>query len=350
MIGKFLKGIEEKYKAGGFLALWNSIPEGFSQTAGKFIAIVFSSYVTASVCSAGVLMVLVDFSLKPQRLGANANSVDAKLPDFKSPNYFAIRKGVVNRNLFNSKGEVPDESSSSGDEVEMPQGEFKLEGPCTDTKLPLKLTGTIYMGKGGVSLASIVDSTASATDTYKQGDVIIDHPNAVVALIERKRVILNNGGLKECLEVDIDENSKKMAQNYNSNDNASMGGDRLDTGNKSAPVSGVSAGETVVLTSSYVEEQLGEGFGKVIQAARLVPKNDSGGNPEGFKIFAIKPDSILSKVGFQNGDVITKVNDTSMKRPDQGFALYQSLQDENDIVIQVLRGGTTPTDLKVQIK
>ena len=88
----------------------------------------------------------------------------------------------------------------------------------------------------------------------------------------------------------------------------------------------------------------------VIQAARIVPKTDKQtGKMEGFKIFAIKPNSILSKTGLKNNDIITKVNDTSMKNPDQGFALYQSLQDENDIVIHVLRGGT-PTLVKVQIK
>jgi type II secretion system protein C len=320
---------------------------------GNTVIVIFSSYVTASVCSAAALMFLVDMSSKPAYVKKQTGLVDAKLPDIVPQNYFKIRKAVVGRNIFNSNGEVPDESSSSssGEVVEAPKGEFNLDGPCVDTKLPLKLTGTIYMGADGTSLASVLDTSASATDTYKRGDSIIDHGGAVVAMVERKRIIINNNGIKECLSVDLSENEvRKPTPNSSRNNNSRTG--NQDTEDRLTSDIDVASqdGETVVLTSSYVETQLGEGFGKIIQAARLVPKNGSNGDLEGFKIFAIKPDSILSKVGFKNGDIITKVNDTSMKRPDQGFALYQSLQDENDLVIQVLRGGKTPTSLKVQIK
>lgn len=337
----FLTSLLNKYQTDGVLGALKSLPDIFGKTLGRLVLGFFCSYVLASVCSAAALLVLVDYSLEG-KVGAydTADAAQAALPEIIAPNYFVVRKGVLNRNLFNSSGEVPDESNDFSDDDQTPSGEFSLTGPCVESKLPLKLSGTIFMGESSMSLASVVDTSASETDTYMVGDVIIDHPKARVVKIERKRVVINNAGLKECLEIDKDASMKE--------ENPMPAVVRSEVTNK--PPSGPPAdGGAVVLTGAYVEEQIGEGFGKIIQAARLVPKPDESGGTVGFKIFAIKPGSILEKMGLKNGDIITKANDTSMKNPDQGFALYQALQDNNDIVVEVDRGGT-PTTLKIQIK
>ena len=90
----------------------------------------------------------------------------------------------------------------------------------------------------------------------------------------------------------------------------------------------------------------------IIQKARLVP-NTQDNQMTGFKIFAIDQASLLGKTGLKNGDVITAVNDTSLKQPEQGFSLYQEgvPGDEKEITIQdILRGGTTPMTITCRIK
>jgi general secretion pathway protein C len=89
-------------------------------------------------------------------------------------------------------------------------------------------------------------------------------------------------------------------------------------------------GSEISVDASYVEGELGPGFGKIVDAARLVPNTIDGGI-NGFKIFAIKGGTLFARVGLQNGDVITQVNETSMKQPEQGFALYQAFQDEKEV-------------------
>jgi type II secretory pathway component PulC len=69
----------------------------------------------------------------------------------------------------------------------------------------------------------------------------------------------------------------------------------------------------------------------------------------GFKIFAIDSASLLGKTGLKNGDIITGVNDTSLKQPEQGFALYQAFQDEKEVRINIQRGGT-PMTITCRIK
>ena len=318
------------------------LPPNLVEVFGNFISTIVLSYLCAILFSATILVVLVDFNLSKSKRSKSGGSQSSNVVlQANTLNYFDLKKGVVGRNLFNSNGEVPEEGNTKQTEKVSAGGDFKLDGPCGETDLPIKLTGTIFMGPSSdFSIATVFDSAANQTDTYKKGDQIIEQPGVRVAMIERKRVVLNNNGSKECIDVDYDGDLSKS--NGSEAGKKSSAGEQIGLPDRQ--------GETVVLTGSYVEEQLGEGFSKIIQAARLVPKSDESGNPQGFKIFAIKADSILAKMGFKNGDVITQVNDTSMKLPDQGFALYQSLQEENDIIIRVLRNGKTPSTLKVEIK
>jgi type II secretory pathway component PulC len=69
----------------------------------------------------------------------------------------------------------------------------------------------------------------------------------------------------------------------------------------------------------------------------------------GFKIFAIDQSSMLGKTGLQNGDIITQVNETSLKQPEQGFTLYQAFQDEKEVRILILRRGA-PMTITCRIK
>ncbi|MCY4381362.1 MAG: hypothetical protein OXC40_07350, partial [Proteobacteria bacterium] len=64
---------------------------------------------------------------------------------------------------------------------------------------------------------------------------------------------------------------------------------------------------------------------------------------------AIKPGTLFSRIGLQNNDIIHQVNSTSLKVVGEGFALYQALQDENEVVIGILRRDQ-PKTIKVKIE
>jgi type II secretion system protein C len=91
-----------------------------------------------------------------------------------------------------------------------------------------------------------------------------------------------------------------------------------------------------------VNQELGPGFGTIIQKARLVPNNkDAAMN--GFKIFAIDKNSMLAKAGLQDGDILIRVNKSALKQPEQGFVMYQAFQDENEVRLSILRRGKQKT-------
>ena len=76
--------------------------------------------------------------------------------------------------------------------------------------------------------------------------------------------------------------------------------------------------------------------------ARVVPAFE-GGKPIGFKLFSIKPGSLYSKIGLQNGDVISKINGYELNSPEKGLEVYGKLKDSQAVTVEVKRRGKPMT-------
>jgi general secretion pathway protein C len=83
-------------------------------------------------------------------------------------------------------------------------------------------------------------------------------------------------------------------------------------------------------------ENIRNNLSSVMTQVRVVP-NFSNGQPDGFKIFAIRPGSIFAKIGLQNGDVIKRINGMEIQAPEQAFQAYQMLQNETRITVDLVR-------------
>lgn len=294
---------------------------------GSFV--VFFSYIAASsalaIFAVGPLVNLATQMMNRPRVVVSPSSLG-----ISAINYRDVKTAIIDRNLFNSSGEYPKEELER--KTEGPQGAFDINAPCQPCTLNLELLGTIYLGSREKSLATVKEKGQLDSDVYRVGDLIIGSENAYVAGVDRNSIIINNAGVKECVSL--------VSELENQLTSLSSGAFGESGGNQLPPV---------LLEGSYVESELGPGFGKIINAARLVP-NIVDSEVVGFKIFAIDQQSLFSKVGLQNGDVITQVNDSSLKSPDQGFALYEAFRNETEVRISVLRKGTTPQLITVRIK
>ena len=203
------------------------------------------------------------------------------------------------------------------------------------------MVGTIYLGRGAESLATVKEKGYNIADIYREGDQIIGQSGALIHGIFPKKVVINNNGKKECLEF---VSKKSFASSSSPTIDMGSAADDLDD---DQPPPG--SGSTVVLESAYVEESLGPGFSKILEAGRLVPHNVEG-KMVGFKLIGVKSGSLWQKAGLSSGDVLTGVNDVSMAQPDQGFAVYQALQDSREIRVEVLKGGKKPSTISIEIK
>ena len=76
----------------------------------------------------------------------------------------------------------------------------------------------------------------------------------------------------------------------------------------------------------------------VAMQARIVPAFKDGA-AQGFKLFSIRPDSIYTKIGVQNGDVIKRINGLEMNSPEKALEIYSKLKDSARIDIEIERNG-----------
>jgi hypothetical protein len=85
----------------------------------------------------------------------------------------------------------------------------------------------------------------------------------------------------------------------------------------------------------------------LVRSARIVPATKNG-QPSGFKLFAIRPQSVYAAVGFQNGDLVTVVNGMSIETPDKLLEIYAKLRVAERFVVNLERRGNPVTlDIKV---
>ena len=290
----------------------------------KIIFTILLAYVLATIASA----IGANFFLKTQKSSKRRRNTAVSTANLnKTMNYRDMRRVVLKRNIFNSTGEVPDRDETPNLATNSKQ--------CNPPTLNIKLVGTIYMGDKS-SIVTVREANYSHADTYRVNDMLIGHNNVQIVAIERKRMVVDNNGSRECYE--IEQPKTTTASNYSP----------TKATEKKKP-STKRNGNTVVLSSEWVEKELGPGFSKVIQSARLVPNTTDGDRVNGFKIFAIRPGTLFNKIGLRNGDIIQKVNDVSLEQVEQGFALYQTFQEDQEIVFNIVRKDN-PQTISVMIK
>ncbi len=319
--------------------------QGKYPMASKVILLLVVTSIMAKILSTIIVLQLADLALP-----ASQDIIEVDLfAQAERFNYRNLRKAILDRNLFNRSGELPPDSDENENAGAGSVESFNLSGPCRDTALSITLIGTIFTGQDATNLATIQEKGIGSPDIYRVGDMIIGSEAASIAKIERKRVILNNAGTKECMVLKDPELVNQMVA---SNLLPALDEIPLPDGSKentTAPITADNPTGSVTLNCEFVESELGAEFGKIVSTVRIVPNPTDNAGINGFKVFNIQSGSLLDKVGLQNGDVIQQVNDTNLSQPDQGFALFQALQDEESLRIKVLRQGETPVTLNVTI-
>lgn len=117
---------------------------------------------------------------------------------------------------------------------------------------------------------------------------------------------------------------------------------RLSRRAKNNHIKRLSAGRYRV-DREYIDETLSN-LSKVATKARIVPSYRNG-EPNGFKIYRIKPRSLYADLGLKNGDVIKKINGRTLDTPKRALELYQNLRQSEltAVVIDIQRRGHSQT-------
>jgi len=164
---------------------------------------------------------------------------------------------------------------------------------------------------------------------YRIKDNLMDEAT-VVAILSRK-VVINRNGVNEYLELREEEAPQRPGHKRNRKRRHRRTSSSLGKGiKKTGPGSWKIDREEIDKTLSNLNN--------IAMQARIVPSFKNG-EANGFKLFAIRPGSVYSKLGIQNGDIIHKINGYAMNSPDKALEIYQKLKSARNVEIEVTRRG-----------
>jgi len=214
-------------------------------------------------------------------------------------------------------------------EAEVEEQKPDMSAEPVRTSLRLKLLGTLVSTLPGWSIGSILDLSNQKSSTVMVGDKV---QTAQVLTIERDRVIIANNGRREFIGAEAGDGAPPpppiaTTRPVNEPNQAYGAGIKaLDDNNYEVP-------------RNEVDRALAN-LNDLAMQARIVPAFKDG-QAEGFKLFSIRPDSLYSKIGIVNGDVIKRINGFEMNSPEKALEVYTKLKDANRIDIEVDRNGQT---------
>ncbi len=211
---------------------------------------------------------------------------------------------------------------------------------CEKSALRANLVATIASSDAEASVAVFVDPAKNEPETFRIGEKLLDQ--AEIIGVEWRRVLVNNAG--RCEEFSIAEESE--ATPAATPTPVAVAPAKPDE-KGDAPKMELGNGVKKVTDSEYeipkaeIDNVLGN-LNVVATQARIVPSFRNG-KANGFKLFSIRPGSLYSKIGIQNGDVIQKINGYEINSPDKALEIYSKLKDASAITVDLVRRGRNQT-------
>lgn len=204
----------------------------------------------------------------------------------------------------------PDPSDTESQEV--------IEAP--ETRLDLTLTG-IVSSDAGRSRALIKDDQGEQ-QPYAAGDQIAD--NVALHEIYATRVILDRGGRYETLTLErLKEGNAVQRVERGSSNNGSLPDD---------------IGETL----NDVRNEILQQPSRITQYMRLQPEKQNG-SLVGYRIYPGRDRTLFQELGLQPGALVTQVNGTTLKNPQQAMQSLNELAQAPSVSVTLKHGGEERT-------
>jgi hypothetical protein len=107
------------------------------------------------------------------------------------------------------------------------------------------------------------------------------------------------------------------------------------------------SGTRCEISRSLVDRMLADSAG-MSRGARLVPSIKDG-QPNGMKLYAIRPKSYIGRLGILNGDTLTAINGMDISSPDKALEAYTKIRTANKLTLSLIRRGA-PVTQEIVIK
>jgi type II secretion system protein C len=226
--------------------------------------------------------------------------------------------GILRRNIFDP----------AYIDTYAPSERTAATGSAKLSDLPVKLLGTMVAEPEIYSSALIAEEGSERGSGYGINQKLLD---ATIIAIEKKRVKLRRSdGSEEYLTMDDVGAAPREETNSNAND---------PNGDEDVQKLG---DNKFVVSRELVDKYIGdiEGISRLGRA--LVHRGPDGEN-DGFRLSAIRRNTLGDKLGIRNGDVVHSVNGQALTSMPAAIGAYESLQSDSSFTFEVTRRGERVT-------
>jgi type II secretion system protein C len=252
------------------------------------------------------------------------------------------RQVILDRNLFNAAllgGEGP------GDDEKLAK-----------TKLPLKLLGTASNADPKASWAAVEDLEKRQHLVVRVADRL--QGKAEVIRIERRRIVLQNGGTREVLALDEEQQGPGGTRTASANARRSL--NRRPAPTPATPPTDETSGNSPV---ERVQRLADDRFGvsredvqsvannpaALFSQARILPKYEEG-QMVGVQLNSIQGGSLFEQIGIQNGDTITEFNGIQITSQQDSAAVLRQLTEASEFNVTVTGADGQPRRLTYELR
>jgi len=242
---------------------------------------------------------------------------------------------ILKRNLFDSANSL---SGSAQEETGTETEELRK----SDLDVQLLATAEATDPRWSTALLS---ASADPPQVYRIGDPIL---TAVLHDIKRPwldidgahhpaRIVLKRDGQLEY----VDAGGKKKKKKKGKKKGKAKDKKKKSRGRHEWTGIHDQGGGKFAIDQKEVDWALGN-LDKLSREARVVP-NFADGATNGFKVFSIRRNSALRKMGLKNNDVLTSVNGLDLSNTEKALEIYSKLQADKHFSLELLRNGESMT-------
>lgn len=236
-------------------------------------------------------------------------------PAVKSGNYDDYKKTILDETDFFEKAAVSNEAAS---------GDAEEEAVAAGNLGDFTLLGTIS-GPSSIARALIKKRSEKEAEIFKlRGDVY----GYKLVRIDSSKVYLKTGEKVEILDMYAKDEKEQNADNR--------------AKSKSSGSSGDAVKKQQTISRAEIQQKVFNNMDNALKGVRAGPYRVNG-KIEGYKLFRVRPSNILYQLGARSGDIVKRVNGHAVDSTEKLLKMWQNIQGEGKIAVDIERGGKVHT-------
>ncbi|MBW2092471.1 MAG: PDZ domain-containing protein [Deltaproteobacteria bacterium] len=205
-----------------------------------------------------------------------------------------------------------------------------MEPEVQTEKSEFKLKGTIISKRPELSYAVLETAKSRKQDLFRTGDKAGD---AELVQINPGEVLLRENGKIQRLTI-VEPESKPHSRYQKARTAKTVRTEK----NRIAQAVGLNK---YVVSREILNQDITDLYSFMSQI-NIQPYKKNG-NPHGFRVSRIRPNSVFYQLGLRNNDVIVKLNGVAIRQPEDVMGLYQQVQELDSVTLEVERRGRPTT-------